>query len=176
MTSRSCLLLPLFGVALLLGTGCGHAATAHPAADASSHRAAPVAAAPAYHGAGVAVSGDIVKTCNIVVDNVDKAPKFDFDEASLTPQDRQVLDQVATCITTGPLKSKSLKLVGRADPRGEIEYNFVLGMHRAASVEDYLSQDGASKSKLLETSRGKLDATGTDEAGWALDRRVDIEL
>jgi hypothetical protein len=29
---------------------------------------------------------------------------------------------------------------------------------------------------MLGTSRGEMDATGTNEAGWAHDRRVDVEL
>jgi hypothetical protein len=29
---------------------------------------------------------------------------------------------------------------------------------------------------MRATSRGELDATGTDETGWAQDRRVDIDL
>jgi len=29
---------------------------------------------------------------------------------------------------------------------------------------------------MSTTSRGEMDATGTNEPGWALDRRVDIEL
>jgi peptidoglycan-associated lipoprotein len=55
-----------------------------------------------------------------------------------------------------------------------VEYNFVLGEHRAGSVERYLEQLGVAKAKLSETSRGKLDATGTDENGWQRDRRVDL--
>jgi peptidoglycan-associated lipoprotein len=134
------------------------------------------APAKTYQGKSVSVSGDIVAACTIVVDNVDRAPKFDFDRSVLLLQDRDVLDQVAKCVTTGPLKGRSLKLVGRADPRGEVEYNFALGEHRSGSVAMYLEGLGVSKSKLVETSRGKLDASGTDESGWQRDRRVDLVL
>lgn len=179
MNALSRFVLPLSGVALLLAAGCAHQ-TSHPAESAFSDRApAPVASAapaPAYGGSAVGVSGDLVSACKIVVDNVDRAPKFDFDDSALTPQDRSVLDQVATCVTTGPLKGHALKLIGRADARGEVEYNFVLGEHRSGSVQTYLTQRGMQASKILDTSRGKLDATGTDEAGWARDRRVDIDL
>jgi len=177
MIALSRFVLPMFGVSLLLAAGCAHQ-TAHPAESAFSEKAvAPVAtAAHAYGGSDVAVSGDIVSACKIAVDNVDRAPKFAFDDSGLTPQDRSVLDQIATCVTTGPLKGHALKLIGRADARGEVEYNFVLGEHRSGSVQTYLSQRGMQASKLIDTSRGKLDATGTDEAGWARDRRVDIDL
>jgi peptidoglycan-associated lipoprotein len=122
------------------------------------------------------VSNDIMDACHIDLGNVDRAPKFDFDQSQLEPSDRAVLDQVAQCFTTGPLKDKSLKLVGRADPRGEQEYNMTLGSYRAASVETYLNQLGLAPSRVTATSRGKLDATGTDESGWRLDRRVDLLL
>lgn len=37
-------------------------------------------------------------------------------------------------MTTGSLKGRSLRLVGRADPRGEVEYNFVLGESHAGNI------------------------------------------
>jgi peptidoglycan-associated lipoprotein len=135
-----------------------------------------VAVGPKYVGNDVSVSRELVAACNIAFGDVGRAPKFDFDQSALLPQDRAVLDQVATCVTTGPLKGRSLKLVGRADPRGEVEYNFVLGEHRAGSVERYLEDLGVAHAKILETSRGKLDAAGTDEASWQRDRRVDLLL
>ena len=125
---------------------------------------------------GVTVSDDIQKACKIDFGNVDRAPKFDFDQSNLEPGDRDVLRQVAQCLTTGPLKGQALRLVGRADPRGEQEYNMVLGSSRAASVKTYLSQLGVDQGKMTMTSRGKLDANGYDDASWRLDRRVDILL
>jgi peptidoglycan-associated lipoprotein len=86
------------------------------------------------------------------------------------------LQQIATCVTTGPLKGRALQLVGRADARGEAEYNMGLGEHRADAVRKYLGALGVPQTQLTETSRGKLDATGTDEAGYQRDRRVDVAL
>ena len=90
--------------------------------------------------------------------------------------DRDVLQQIATCVTSGPLKGKKLELTGRADPRGTEEYNLALGSRRAGSVGQYLEALGVRKTYLPQTTRGALDATGTDETGWAKDRRVDIML
>jgi len=39
-----------------------------------------------------------------------------------------------------------------------------------------LSSLGVDRATLTLSSRGKLDATGTDESGWLRDRRVDILL
>lgn len=125
---------------------------------------------------GVRVSSDIMKVCKIHVDNVDRAPKFDFDDATLQPEDRDILEQVAKCVTTGPLKGRHLDLVGRCDPRGETEYNMALGEFRAETVHDYLAKLGVDVAKMAKTSRGELDAEGKDEDGWRTDRRVDIAL
>lgn len=126
--------------------------------------------------ANVNVSDDIMKACNIHIDNIARAPKFDFDDAQLLPEDRDVLEQIAKCVTTGPLKGRHLSLVGRCDPRGEVEYNMVLGDYRAESVHDYLAKLGVDPSTMARTSRGELDAEGKDEDGWRRDRRVDVAL
>lgn len=130
----------------------------------------------AHTRAGVNVSDEILKACKIQLDNVGRAPKFDFDDAELLPEDRDVLEQVAKCVTTGPLKGRHLALVGRCDPRGETEYNMVLGDYRAESVHDYLAKLGVDEGAMARTSRGELDAQGKDEDGWRQDRRVDISL
>jgi peptidoglycan-associated lipoprotein len=122
-------------------------------------------------------SDELIKLCKITFNpNTDRAPKFGFDESEVLPQDRDVLVQIARCVTTGPLKGRGLALVGRADPRGETEYNMILGEQRAGSVSLYLSLLGVEPEKMAKTSRGELDAEGADEAGWSLDRRVDIDL
>lgn len=124
----------------------------------------------------IVASDELLKACNIQLSSVDRAPKFDFDDADLLPEDRDVLEQIAKCITTGPLKGRALNLVGRCDPRGEVEYNMVLGDYRAESVYDYLARLGVEPAAMARTTRGDLDAEGKDEDGWQRDRRVDISL
>jgi outer membrane protein OmpA-like peptidoglycan-associated protein len=124
----------------------------------------------------LALSSDIVRLCGIKATASGASPKFAFDRAELSDDDHNVLQQLATCMRSGPLQGKSVELIGRADARGTEEYNLALGSKRAGSVDTYLQALGVSKSFLSQTSRGALDATGTDEAGWAQDRRVDIML
>ena len=132
---------------------------------------APVAVSP-----NLAVAGDLARQCALRFNSTPEAPKFDFDRFELLPEDRDVLGQVATCLTSGPLHGRSVQLVGRADPRGTEEYNLGLGARRAASVREYLQHLGVSPGQLSQTTRGALDATGTNEAGWHEDRRVDLRL
>jgi len=120
------------------------------------------------------VSDEIRKACGI--DDSDRAPKFDFDSSQLSSNDRDVLAQVAKCLSTGPLKGRAVELVGRADNRGESEYNMNLGASRAKSADDYMAGLGVATTQMSLTSRGALDAVGTDEATYRHDRRVDINL
>ncbi len=124
----------------------------------------------------VNVDGDIIKACNLKFENIEDAPKFGYDQEALTEGEKHVLEAIAKCLTTGPLKGRAVDLVGRADPRGETEYNMTLGAKRARSVHSFLGGLGVPGDKLKDTSRGELDATGTDEQGWQKDRRVDVRL
>jgi peptidoglycan-associated lipoprotein len=69
-----------------------------------------------------------------------------------------------------------MRLVGHADPRGEPEYNMVLGGRRSDNVKSYLVRKGLPDAQAETTSRGEMDAVGTDDTTWAEDRRVDIAL
>ena len=122
------------------------------------------------------ISPELMTKCAVHFDNLIDAPRFGFDQAVLDPTDESLLAQVAKCITDGPLSGHKVKLVGRADPRGETEYNMSLGAHRANAAMDYLLKVGVAASHVRTTSRGELDSTGTDEGTWAIDRRVDVDL
>jgi peptidoglycan-associated lipoprotein len=173
----------LFFSAEMMAAGCASdpkpepktaaAATATTATAKPADNPAPVAPTPNTPTASsIHIDDAILKACGI------EAPKahFAFDSANVQGQDTSTLEAVARCFTSGPLKGRSLRLIGHADPRGETEYNFVLGNSRADAVGGFLRSKGMDKAKIDTTSRGELDATGTDEAGWALDRRVDLML
>ena len=173
------LLVKLLVPAALVSTSClvGCASDEHrgviSAGTTQTTSTAVTSAQPAPKNMGLSTDFSV---CKIDFGNAATAPKFSFDDATLPSDERSVLHQIATCVTTGPLKGRSVHLVGRADPRGEQEYNMALGGSRANTVKAYLTQDGVSPAQVTTTSRGKLDATGTDEQGWQQDRRVDIDL
>lgn len=134
-------------------------------------------AAPVPVSTNLRADTGLVHQCGLRVASEEQAaPKFDFDRAELTAQDRAVLEQIANCVTRGPLRGKRLSLVGRADPRGTEEYNMGLGDRRARSVSTYLERLGVTAGTLRASTRGALDATGRDEAGWKVDRRVDLAV
>jgi len=104
------------------------------------------------------------------------APKFDFEQSGLRDASKQTLQRLAGCLTSGALKTSRVLLTGHCDNRGEYEFNMSLGAERAEAVKGFLTSAGVGTDRLATSSRGKLDAVGTDEAGWENDRRVDIEI
>ena len=125
-----------------------------------------------YRQSQINISDAIRKACGIS----DSDAFFAFDSANIRDADHRVLGALAECFSTGPLKGREMRLVGHADPRGESEYNLVLGGRRADSVKSFIAQKGLDPQRMSTTSRGEMDARGTDEAGWARDRRVDVVL
>lgn len=120
----------------------------------------------------LAISDEIRKACGLT----EAEAFFAFDSANVRPQDRAILRKLADCFAKGPLQGRVMRLVGHADPRGDSEYNMVLGGRRAGNVQRVLVAEGMASGKVTTTSRGAMDATGTDEASWARDRRVDVVL
>jgi peptidoglycan-associated lipoprotein len=166
--------------AVVLGvllSACGGAASQpKPAAPAGASAARPAqahASGPERVG-GIFISETLAKLCSIHARA--NAPRFDTDSDAITGDERNVLRQVAGCLTNGPLAGKGLLLTGHADARGEREYNMGLGSRRAAAVAKVLEGFGVEHEALSLTSRGELDATGVDEPGWALDRRVELDV
>lgn len=104
------------------------------------------------------------------------APKFDFEAAEVTGDARATLQRLAECVTKGTLKGSRVLLTGHCDSRGEDEFNMSLGAQRAEVVRTFLSGLGVPAERISTSSRGELDARGTDEAGMQQDRRVDIEV
>ena len=101
---------------------------------------------------------------------------FEFDKSNINEEAAAALDALAACFMDGAAKDEGMRLVGHADPRGTEEYNTALGQRRAGSVAGYLGGKGLGNARLETSSRGELDAKGTDEASWAEDRKVEIFL
>lgn len=120
----------------------------------------------------VSIADDIRKVCGIA----DSEARFAYDSSRVLERDRAILKKLADCFATGPLKGREMRLVGHADPRGDDEYNYLLGQRRADNVRATIVDSGMSIESISTTSRGENEATGTDEIGWAKDRRVDVLL
>jgi peptidoglycan-associated lipoprotein len=103
------------------------------------------------------------------------APFFEFDSAAANGKDQPTMQMLSNCMIDGPLKGKSIKLIGHTDPRGTPDYNDKLGLERAERVRRYLVTHGVAENRV------KVDTVGEDEArdnakDWPKDRRVEIQL
>ncbi|WP_062066302.1 peptidoglycan-associated lipoprotein Pal [Cellvibrio sp. OA-2007] len=99
---------------------------------------------------------------------------FDFDQYSLTAESRAVLLAHADKLKGA---SVAVRLEGHADERGSREYNMALGEKRANAVRDFLVTQGVNGSSLEVVSFGEEQpaATGSDEASWSQNRRVEVK-
>jgi peptidoglycan-associated lipoprotein len=120
----------------------------------------------------IRIAEEIRQACGIA----DADAHFAFDSARLQAVDYPVLQKIVVCFTSGPLARRQLRLVGHADPRGDEEYNLVLGGSRADGVRGFLVERGLAQQQVATSSRGEMDARGIDDPSWAADRRVDVLL
>jgi len=129
-------------------------------------------------------AGDEPTITDVVIDDAirvkcgitDAEAHFAYDSAKLRADDSALIQKLADCFSSGPLKGSSMHLVGHADPRGEAEYNMALGGQRADSLKAAIVSARLDEKFIVTTSRGALNATGTDEASWQRDRRVEVLL
>lgn len=162
----------------LLAVGCGSDPvpppnTGHDAAGNAAGNAAGDQGKQDGDGEGasnVGVDERIRKMCDL------PEARFNFDSSSVSGQAKSVLEAIAKCFVSGPGKDSGLSIVGYADPRGPTTYNFGLGQQRAGSVAKYLIGAGVAETRIESSSRGETEASGTDESGWARDRKVEILL
>jgi peptidoglycan-associated lipoprotein len=123
--------------------------------------------------ANVSISDEIRKACGIT----ETEAFFAYDSARVRSQDKAIFTKLAKCFSEGgALAGRQMRLVGHADPRGDDDYNMLLGERRAGSVKTAVSGAGLKAGQITTTSRGEMDARGTDEESWAKDRRVEIVL
>jgi peptidoglycan-associated lipoprotein len=97
---------------------------------------------------------------------------FDYDSSTLSDSARDQLSRNASCIQERGVRG--VQLTGMTDPRGTEEYNLALGERRAQAAQQYLKSLGAN-TDVSVSSMGEEVASGSDEASWARDRRVDVK-
>lgn len=101
---------------------------------------------------------------------------FEFNKASLTPDSRKILEDVALKIKH--FTSVPMELEGHTDNVGSDGYNLKLSQLRANSVRDFLVGQGVPGDKLTAVGLGesKPVADNATDAGRALNRRVELHI
>lgn len=103
------------------------------------------------------------------------SPFFEFNASETAPSEHPTMQTLATCMTEGPLKGRSIRLVGHTDPRGSSASNDRLGLKRAERVKRYLVSRGVEPGRIDVGTAGETNAHATP-AEWPKDRRVEIQL
>lgn len=104
----------------------------------------------------------------------DLAVTFDFDSASLTPTARQILDNLATSLTSS-LDAYKFVLEGHTDATGSESYNQTLSERRAEAVRAYLvEQHHVSPGRLEAVGKGEADLLDPANPAAADNRRVRV--
>lgn len=99
---------------------------------------------------------------------------FDYDQATVLPQYRPVVDAHADYLRDN--QRLIVTLEGHTDPRGSREYNIALGERRGESVRRIMQLQGVEPQQLEVISYGeeRLAREGNTESAWREDRRVVI--
>ena len=135
------------------------------------------AAAPAPAAAAVKPAGEKI---TVAADAL-----FDFNKATLRPEGKAKIDEVAA--KAGELNLEVVIAVGHADRIGGAAYNQKLSEKRAAAVKDYMVSKGIPANRIYTEGKGsKQPVTKPGEckgpksakviACLQPDRRVDIEI
>ena len=100
---------------------------------------------------------------------------FDFDSFAIKDEFRPVIESNAKALVAA--RGKRITVEGHTDERGGREYNLALGQKRAETVAKALSLLGVDEGQVEAVSFGKERpaATGSDEAAWAKNRRVELK-
>lgn len=101
--------------------------------------------------------------------------QFDFDKASIRPESRPQLEEMARMLNEQP--DLEVYVVGHTDNKGTLEYNMDLSKRRAGAVVQALIQSyGIMGGRLTPEGVASLApvATNTSEEGRALNRRVEL--
>ena len=85
----------------------------------------------------------------VVIDNI----FYDFDKATLRPESKTALDEMAQVLRDNP--NVTIEMASHTDRKGSDEYNLDLSARRARSVIDYLISVGISADRLQSQGYGE---------------------
>ncbi|MFC7297392.1 outer membrane protein OmpA [Herminiimonas aquatilis] len=101
---------------------------------------------------------------------------FDFDKATLKPEGKAKLDDLASKLNS--LNLEVIIAVGHTDSVGSDAYNQKLSIRRAEAVKGYLVNKGVDAKRVYTEGKGEKQPVATNKtaAGRAQNRRVEIEV
>ena len=118
----------------------------------------------------------VIRQGDDLVLNMPSGITFATNEASIQPQFRNTLDQVADVLRQ--YNQTYVDVYGHTDSTGSDSYNLSLSLRRATAVADYLAARGVQSARLGTRGFGESQpiASNDTEEGKAANRRVEIKL
>jgi len=100
---------------------------------------------------------------------------FDFDKATLKPESKPALDEIAALLKNRP--NLELYVVGHTDIKGALDYNITLSEQRAAAVAEALAKEyGIKSSRLTPKGVGPLVPVMTNQSDKGREKNRRVEL
>ncbi|MFC0151571.1 OmpA family protein [Sphingobium scionense] len=123
-------------------------------------------------GSGV----DVIRQGDDLLLRMPSGITFAFNDASVQPQFRPTLDEVASILSQYP--KTYIDVYGHTDSDGSDAYNQTLSERRAQSVANYLSSHGVQSARIATRGFGESQpiASNATEEGKASNRRVEIKI
>ncbi|MFP3938966.1 MAG: OmpA family protein [Thermoanaerobaculia bacterium] len=111
-----------------------------------------------------------------MVMNLGDSIEFDFNEADVRPENRELLSRIAGVLLT--VENFSIQVYGHTDDVGSVEYNQELSERRAAAVRQYLVDAGLDPERIQSKGFGKSSplVEGTTPEARQRNRRVEIAV
>jgi len=111
-----------------------------------------------------------------IIVTFDSGILFDFDQASLKPQAKANIADLAQ--TLKKYDDTDVMVVGHSDSEGSDDYNLGLSQRRAQSVSSYVSTLGVTQSRIQEVGKGESEPIASNETttGRQQNRRVEIAI
>jgi peptidoglycan-associated lipoprotein len=149
-----------------VGTGCKKKTQVKDSGDMSAEVKAPETREDPAVGTGLPDPGEVE---TLTLERI----HFEFDQAGLTAQAKEILARNAQILRENP--TVKIRLEGHCDSRGSTEYNLALGERRAEAVAKYLQNLGVKAGNLITVSLGEEKPVNPaeTESAWAENRRAE---
>ncbi|MGF1771142.1 OmpA family protein [Vibrio wakamikoensis] len=114
-------------------------------------------------------------TANLIVGEPIARLHFDFDKYAITPMAKRAID---TLSTQQVLSDKTLSIEGHTDSVGSQGYNQELGLKRALSVYDLLTEIGVDKNNITVRTYGETQPLVPNDSSQnrSLNRRSEVYI
>ena len=153
---------------------------AKPASPDTAAPVVPMPAAPAAPSAGLAPDTDgragAAPGPRSEKVTLDTDTYFDFDKATLKPDGRRQLEELAARLAG--MRLEVVVTTGHTDAIGTQQYNQDLSMRRARAVKAFLEEKGLPVDKIFTTGKGETQPVASNKTreGRAKNRRVEVEV